>query len=198
MSAVVSLSCPNCGGKLQITPDIEKFACAYCGRELVVNRGEGIVSIKPVLEKIAAVSKSLDQVKTTGEQTALEVELLKVELEKEKTLAWAEKRKQEITHDKEGNSPSARVFTLCLVSVIAYVLLTMFTQKFGASDSDVVPYFIGFGVLGLLIFIPLLKLWQDQSESLQSQEDEVNRKIEDVQTQEEIIRNKMRNALPRE
>jgi hypothetical protein len=57
MSDFITLSCPSCNGKLQITEDIDRFACIHCGNEHVVKRGGGIVTLKPVLER---VSKGVD------------------------------------------------------------------------------------------------------------------------------------------
>lgn len=53
----VTLTCPTCGGKLQITPDLDHFACGHCGNEHVVRRAGGVVSLRPVeglLEKTAS------------------------------------------------------------------------------------------------------------------------------------------------
>ncbi len=47
----ILLSCPSCGSNLEVTQDIERFTCGYCGKQLLVNRGRGIVSIKPLVEK---------------------------------------------------------------------------------------------------------------------------------------------------
>lgn len=61
-SEFITLSCPSCGGKLQITSDIERFACTYCGNEQVVRRGGGIVSLAPVMEGLQKVQASSDRV----------------------------------------------------------------------------------------------------------------------------------------
>lgn len=53
MPDFITLTCPSCGGKLKITEDIERFACAHCGIEHLVRRGEGIVSLSPVFKGIA-------------------------------------------------------------------------------------------------------------------------------------------------
>ncbi len=65
MSDFINLTCPNCGGKLQVTKEIEHFACAHCGVEHVVKRGEGIISLAPVVEGIKSVKEGVD--KTTSE-----------------------------------------------------------------------------------------------------------------------------------
>lgn len=66
MSNFVTLSCPSCGGKLQVTNDLERFACGYCGSEHIVRRSGGTVSLEPVLEK-------LDQLKSGVDRTASEL-----------------------------------------------------------------------------------------------------------------------------
>jgi len=57
----VSLSCPSCGGKLQITSDIERFACSYCGIEHIVRRGGGIITLAPVVEGLKKVQTGVDK-----------------------------------------------------------------------------------------------------------------------------------------
>lgn len=60
MSDFVTLTCPSCGGKLKVTSDIERFACAHCGTEHIVKRGDGIIALSPVLNAIAGVKSSVD------------------------------------------------------------------------------------------------------------------------------------------
>ena len=61
MADFVTLSCPSCGGKLEITKDVERFACANCGREHIVNRSGGIVSLSPVVDALKKVGVGVDK-----------------------------------------------------------------------------------------------------------------------------------------
>jgi hypothetical protein len=61
MSDFVTLTCPSCGGKLQITDDIDRFACAHCGSEHIVRRGGGVVSLAPVAEGLRQVQAGVDR-----------------------------------------------------------------------------------------------------------------------------------------
>jgi len=46
MPDLITMSCPSCGGKLQITNDIERFACAFCGTEHIVRRQGDAVNLE--------------------------------------------------------------------------------------------------------------------------------------------------------
>jgi hypothetical protein len=61
MADFVTLTCPSCGGKLQITSDLDRFACGYCGTEQVVRRGGGVVSLAPVVEGLKQVQVGVDK-----------------------------------------------------------------------------------------------------------------------------------------
>lgn len=52
MSDFITLTCPSCGAKLQITNDVERFACGNCGNEHIIRRSGGIVSIAPIMEDL--------------------------------------------------------------------------------------------------------------------------------------------------
>lgn len=61
-SDFITLSCPKCGGRLQITPDIERFACQYCGYEHIVRRSGGMVSLEPVVHMMGQINNSIGMV----------------------------------------------------------------------------------------------------------------------------------------
>jgi ribosomal protein S27AE len=61
MPEFVTLTCPSCGGKLQITPDLDRFACGYCGAEHVVKRGGGIVALEPIVHGLKQVQAGVDR-----------------------------------------------------------------------------------------------------------------------------------------
>jgi len=61
MANFISLTCPSCGGKLQLTNDVERFACANCGNEHVVKRSGGVVTIAPVIDELKKVQVGVDK-----------------------------------------------------------------------------------------------------------------------------------------
>ena len=61
MSDFITLSCPSCGGKLQITNAMERFACANCGNEHLVQRQGGAVFLTPVVETLQKIQTGTDK-----------------------------------------------------------------------------------------------------------------------------------------
>jgi DNA-directed RNA polymerase subunit RPC12/RpoP len=59
MQDFITLSCPSCGYKLQIKKDVDRFVCADCGKEYIVNRGGGIVNLKPVEDDLATADDNI-------------------------------------------------------------------------------------------------------------------------------------------
>ena len=58
---IISLKCPNCGAAVSITPELDVFACGYCGAQQMVQRGSGTVSLKLIGEAIARVQHGTDR-----------------------------------------------------------------------------------------------------------------------------------------
>ena len=54
MSDFITLSCPSCGGRLDITDDVERFVCAHCGNEHIVKRSGGMIYLKKSLADMAS------------------------------------------------------------------------------------------------------------------------------------------------
>ncbi len=59
-SDFITLSCPNCGGRLQVTSDLERFACQYCGHEHIVRREGGMVSLEPVMRMMGQINNNIN------------------------------------------------------------------------------------------------------------------------------------------
>lgn len=52
-----SAKCPNCGGKLQLNPEIEKGICIYCGSEIIV--AEAIQKFRGEIDGLATTQTHL-------------------------------------------------------------------------------------------------------------------------------------------
>lgn len=81
MSDFISLSCPSCGSKLQITNQTEQFLCASCGNEYLVNRRGGIIALEPVVKGLKEVKVGVD--KTASELAIKRLKQEIIDLEKD-------------------------------------------------------------------------------------------------------------------
>lgn len=61
MNEFITLTCPSCGAKLQITEDVDRFVCSSCRNEHIVNQNEGVFTLRPVLEGISTVQEGIDR-----------------------------------------------------------------------------------------------------------------------------------------
>ncbi len=61
VSNFITLACPSCGNKLDITPDIDRFACSACGNEHIVRRSGGMVTLQPIVAGLNRISHGVDR-----------------------------------------------------------------------------------------------------------------------------------------
>lgn len=128
MTDFVTLTCLSCGGKLQVTNDIERFACSYCGTEHVVRRSGGLVSLAPVIE-------SLGKVQTGVDKTASELAIRRLR-EDIKGL----KSKLERIELQQGNKTASGIF-IAFLGVVSLFVQYLVQYLFSG---------LGFLVFGLL------------------------------------------------
>lgn len=57
----ITLKCSNCGANLEITLEMETFACGYCGASQIVTRSGGTVSLRLLNESINRVQAGTDK-----------------------------------------------------------------------------------------------------------------------------------------
>ena len=71
---VLTLRCPSCAAQLEVAPDMEHFACGYCGTQQIVERRGGTVALKLIGDAIARVQAGTDK-------TASELAIVRLEKE---------------------------------------------------------------------------------------------------------------------
>lgn len=56
MADLLTLTCPTCGGSLQVTNDVDHFVCMHCGNTHVVDPGRRVESLAAEVEKLQTES----------------------------------------------------------------------------------------------------------------------------------------------
>jgi predicted RNA-binding Zn-ribbon protein involved in translation (DUF1610 family) len=111
MSNFITLSCPSCGSKLEVTNEMELFACGNCGNEHFVNRKGGVVSLKPVIESLGGIKVGVDKTASELAIVRLKEEIFKLELKRDKIEI------KEVVYHKNNNNNG------CMLGIFGLVIL---------------------------------------------------------------------------
>jgi hypothetical protein len=158
------MTCPNCGGKLQITIDMDRFACGYCGTEHIVRRSGGTISLAPVVEGLKNVQKGVDK-------TASELAIVRLK-EKIKELSLdCDELKNKV--DNEKNS----LFFGFLLFGVGFIIAVLIPS---------IPWIIIFGALSIGMFILMLRV--KGNEKLMQTKELIKKYQEKMQYHEDIVK----------
>jgi DNA-directed RNA polymerase subunit RPC12/RpoP len=135
MADFVTLTCPTCGAKLEVTADIDRFACANCGNEHLIKRAGGIIALTPLVESLRGVEKARDRHTSELAITRLQGEIA------EETKALGELK--DVQADLSG----------CLAVVISGVAIGILCRVLASIYLDVRGT-----LLNILAFAPVLLL----------------------------------------
>lgn len=120
----VRLQCPGCGAKLEVYPDMERFACGYCGGEILAQRRGGTVALKAVVAAIRQVQKGTDR-------TAAELALVRLEKELAALRAKGAAISQEVEADLVMSSARCANMTGSLVFGVLLTVIGLATLPAG-------------------------------------------------------------------
>jgi ribosomal protein S27E len=141
VSDFISLTCPSCGNKLQITEDIDRFACAACGNEHIVNRSGGIVTLKPVIDSILGVRVGVEK---TASELAI-VRVAKEIQEIEKQISDASRKADNLTGLFDG-------FMVLPILILPFGCIMLVA---GVGTGYLIPL-----IIGLISFIAIVILFK--------------------------------------
>lgn len=160
-SDFLTLSCPNCGGKLEITPDIERFACQHCGYEHIVRRIGGIVSLEPVVQMLGQITNGFSHVGNGMNRLSFNTEKQAAEL-------TIKRLKEEIDELQAGMT---RVCDKRWgVMAPGFVLLSCGGAAILVSVGGLVPIDIGLIIAGILIPIGIILIAASKNVGKKDQE----------------------------
>lgn len=157
MPDFISLTCPTCGGRLQITPDVERFACAHCGNEHLVRRGAGVVTLAPVVASMDGLRRATDRTASEMALRRLKDELAAMETSRAEIEArLAQARAKLAEHDQWAKNRRDYKWMLVggVVLLVGYALTE--THVRGGGDPDL-RLFCAYPLLGVALI--LVWLW---------------------------------------
>jgi hypothetical protein len=159
MGDFVTLTCPTCGGKLQITPDIDRFACTHCGNEHVVKRSEGMIAIRPLAESLTGLQRATDRTAAELGLRRVNDELARIEARHSsasRALAEAQAALDQRRRRRNGLIVAAALIVPAAVfcmggSVVPFVLASTGKSSMDDSLSTILCIANGLGLLFLIL-----------------------------------------------
>jgi len=161
---LITLSCPSCGGKLQITSDMDRFACGHCGNEHIVRRSGGTISLAPVVEGLKYVQKGVDR-------TASELAIVRLKSEINELTEECDEMESEFIKKQDAWT---RVCTVCVIGAILAIMLKSS------------PWAIVLGALAIGMFVGR-QITRDNGQIMQTEE-LIRKREEELEYQESIVR----------
>jgi predicted RNA-binding Zn-ribbon protein involved in translation (DUF1610 family) len=138
MVEFVTLTCPSCGGTLDVTDDLDRFACAHCGTEHVVHRGGTTVSLSPVLQGLSRLQAGVDR-------TASELAIQRLGTE----IATLDREKARLRDDLEQSGSAGWVGWILVLLGGAAVCIGIFGLSSDQWGSAVICDLIGLLLIAL-------------------------------------------------
>jgi DNA-directed RNA polymerase subunit RPC12/RpoP len=170
---VLKLACVNCGAPLEIGPDLDSFACGYCGSRQQVERKGGTVALRKVENAINAVQRGTDRTAAELAMPRLRAELAERQAARGSALTLAQAR-----------TDSARRGRRMLTLITFVVMLFLGSALLGAvgptsaSVSAILRVCWAVAVLGVPAFVyRKIKLPPDTAASIAARFDDEIRKI---------------------
>jgi hypothetical protein len=165
MPDFVTLTCPSCGGKLKITPDIDRFACANCGSEHLVLRSDSVVALKPLQDSLSGLARATDRTASEMAIKRIQGEIAGLQASKGPVNAKFVPLKEVIAaHDKRRLSIQSLWITPLLIVAffLAYsvILVLVPSSKFLQAFHPFFTIGICWGTILILAIAFLASLWE--------------------------------------
>ena len=183
MADFVTLTCPSCGGKLEITNDVERFACAHCGQEHIVKRSGGAVLLSPVVDALKKVGVGVDK-------TAAELAIVRLQ----KELFVLQSARVNLSQSSPRPTGSGYFVVVFIVGCIFFAgfLYYLLSGNIAASIVFLILALIllALGGLPLFVFPHNTKHWDETTGAqLKSLDEQISHKTAELQRNKDLVSN---------
>jgi hypothetical protein len=194
---ILTLSCPDCGGKLIQTSDADRFVCQDCKTESIIKREGGVIFAKAITEHLSKASVSVEVETATYAIPRLETELQETiggEQGEKINLDYLRNEYEYARQEIESKSQHKKVIPIISLSLFFAFILFIFLwiwRSYMPSSSNALANLIqvvGVVVFAIALFWVLPNLWikYRKAKVLTSRPlDEINVSIEN---QKKIVR----------
>ncbi len=176
MPDFINLTCPKCGGKLQITSDIDRFSCGYCGNELILQRSGGAITVAPVVDGLKRVQAGTDK-------TASELAIVRLEGEISK-----------LSQQRNSIPVNSSYMVLLFILITGMFLLAWVFEGMAAGFGNVTAWVlflagIGFGFIAYFINLVISSSQKVNIKLVASIDQTLTEKRQELEKHRNIVRN---------
>ena len=140
---MITMNCANCGATLEITEEMETFACGSCGAQQKVERKGGTVSLKMVESAIKAVQRGTDRTAAELAVQRLTQELAQLEVDRKLRL------KKEKDGEKSVFSTKRTIYLFTIVTAMIILWIGLSNLFNGIILSGLIAFTAGSAILSL-------------------------------------------------
>ena len=134
---MIKLSCKSCGAKLELTEDVDRFSCGFCGNEFLVERKGGMVVLKDVHESLKRIEQTSEAACENTQVLADQVRLPKMkkkilELEQERDgidLQPLMENPEYVVAVKKSEEIQGKGTVIAMLVMLASVAIVYFVNK---------------------------------------------------------------------
>lgn len=186
-SNFITLACPNCGGKLTITADLERFACQFCGSEHIVRRTGSTVSLEPVMkmmhtinDNITNMSSGLDLVKSISEKQAAEMAIKRLNKE-------IEDLQKQSANLETGSSTTWMIFGISAVVTFLSIIVLAMAGDEGIVKLIFIPGVVIGGLMTIIGLISVIAVSSSRKKREHQIHDLMTQKIQELNRNQQIV-----------
>lgn len=176
----ITLSCPSCGGKLNVTPDIERFACQFCGHEHIVRRSGGMVSLEPVIQVMKNIDSNINLVGVGVNKLGFSSEKQVAEQTINRLKGEIANISNEIGQYDNSSGCGTAIGTMMGIGFLALLILAI------AKGWNFFLILLFLGLVGLMVWIAILA--QKPDPKVKALKEELAKKQAELERNYEIVR----------
>lgn len=143
---------------MKITPDLENFACAYCGVEYMVKRDEGTIALQPLVDELKKMSTSLEKAASQIEINRLNLEISQLTSKRDEA---TKQYHQDIEQLEQREHELLKIDQPVLFYGVSFFIIMMILGIFsscaaitlGINEDSPFAFLIWMGTIGLTIII---------------------------------------------
>lgn len=188
MVEFVTLSCPSCGGRLEVAQGVHTFACSYCGQQHKIIRQGGIITIEPIADVLGRVQEGVDKTASELAIKRLKEEIAELTVEWDKSVKELEARMTEL-HRKRYELATTTLQAAAWIALPLDLVLFGYSILAIGTEEAILVAIVAFFVLtlGIAIVNPKKRINRKRIAQIEEQIQTTDSKLQETRSEGERV-----------